>query len=826
MKFDSYQRFLKSEIYKECVLLELQGKPLPYQNDSGCDDVTSSSAHTSVSSFGKQASVDQILSGNGTGTKADKTKSKRRSLIPWHRIKNSIISHKAASLSSMPSQSSKDGQYTGANSGPSSTSNPSNQSSTKRQPMMMRKITNSITKIRSKSLDDHLTNHIKPIGSNGDAAIAAANAATNVNVKNKSGKESSNSSSSTRTNTPSSTITGKSSSMDKSTMDHKSSMNHGDSRNSLMNSQTCGSDSIDLSEHNNVFSPSPDNIGSIEIDERPCTMSNESGNSGTSSTEQSPINSNRTNTVATAFNHNCNRDNCHFLRVVFPDRSQTVVPSTPNETVETLIQRLLIKRSLQYYAYEVYVTGDNNKPLDPNTNINTLGCTEIRVEQRVLFQMDFPNGDSIGIKTRPNKLCTDVFIPLLIKFKYKPEHIVLTINGGNGEELQLSQPVSSIDGQRIIASLRDDVEEWGLDQSGRSNIPVALCSSKHNDTTIGPGDDTQSDAFYKEINDQQHNLMPCTVKPSPTTSPYKIVNSEILQVANQAQQSQSSLLISTSSVAYGITGSTTLNQPSSINRNHHHHSLEESSKMDNLPNTVRRFNSIGGQQQILSSEKKPDQTMATTTTQPLPSLESVERNSYKANPLRELANHHHFISAYHETIPVSDQYILHSNNGIYDLKSSSKHGALQSGHQRYHSEMEPGSSSSPPPLPPKSTLNLASQQQTVATIPPPPPRPVLSSKANVQVQQQQQITGQSIAFPVHQHQHHHHHPHHPLLYHNHNTNAHHHHLQQQHHHHHHYHQHQLQHQQANVVSNKGGGTNVSGGSTTTTTVIAGDASYV
>ena len=66
MKFDSYQRFLKSEIYKECVLLELQGKPLPYQNDSGCDDVTSSSSHTSVSSFNKQTSVNQILSGNGT----------------------------------------------------------------------------------------------------------------------------------------------------------------------------------------------------------------------------------------------------------------------------------------------------------------------------------------------------------------------------------------------------------------------------------------------------------------------------------------------------------------------------------------------------------------------------------------------------------------------------------------------------------------------------------------------------------------------------------------------------------------------------------------
>lgn len=33
MKFDSYPRFIKSDVYKECLLAELQGRPQPYPGD-------------------------------------------------------------------------------------------------------------------------------------------------------------------------------------------------------------------------------------------------------------------------------------------------------------------------------------------------------------------------------------------------------------------------------------------------------------------------------------------------------------------------------------------------------------------------------------------------------------------------------------------------------------------------------------------------------------------------------------------------------------------------------------------------------------------------
>lgn len=33
MKQDSYSRFLKSDLYKQCVMSEMEGKPLPFLGD-------------------------------------------------------------------------------------------------------------------------------------------------------------------------------------------------------------------------------------------------------------------------------------------------------------------------------------------------------------------------------------------------------------------------------------------------------------------------------------------------------------------------------------------------------------------------------------------------------------------------------------------------------------------------------------------------------------------------------------------------------------------------------------------------------------------------
>lgn len=304
MKFDSYIRFLKSDIYEKCSILDLKGKPLPYETDDTLDDDPSCDNYNPVrtriagSSTGSTIGGQSIANGKNISTAAKK----RRSFIPWAKIKSSI-NNKAASLSSMPATKA---ELIGS-----------------KKQYMMRKITNSITKIRSKSLDEHLTNHVQKHSSEPHS--------------------------------------------------HSSSI---DKTSTILSMAPNSSESIDSSDHNNVFttagSPVSSGIGKI-VSDLACSIST-SQSAGTSppppisgtsisnaSTGSEPAlpSSSSISYPSSSFNHNCNRDNCHFLRIVFPDRSQTVVPSSPSETIENLLQKLIDKRSLKYLAWDVFTTGND-----------------------------------------------------------------------------------------------------------------------------------------------------------------------------------------------------------------------------------------------------------------------------------------------------------------------------------------------------------------------------------------------------------------------------------------------------------------------------------
>ncbi|XP_076062150.1 regulator of G protein signaling family member locomotion defects isoform X7 [Oratosquilla oratoria] len=71
MKFDSYSRFLKSNLYKDCMACDLRGQPLPYPGDDTLDPDLRISQDDSHIKLKK--------------SKSDADERRRKSLLPWHR---------------------------------------------------------------------------------------------------------------------------------------------------------------------------------------------------------------------------------------------------------------------------------------------------------------------------------------------------------------------------------------------------------------------------------------------------------------------------------------------------------------------------------------------------------------------------------------------------------------------------------------------------------------------------------------------------------------------------------------------------------------------
>lgn len=207
MKFDCYQRFLKSEVYKECVTLELQGKSLPYETDAQME---------SEEAF-KTSQLNTI-------------KPKKRSFIPWHRLKTS-----------------------------------------KAEKQQLKQLSAKQTYVRKPN-------------------------ATNLKPR------------------------------PHSAYDLTSNSSLSANRSDVTGSQSSIASSEPIGKQNAILSKSRESI-------------------------------NKLNGFPALNGHHCHDDNCHLFRVILPDHSQAVVPLMEGQKIGQMIEKLLQKRSLNYSAFDVFVTG-------------------------------------------------------------------------------------------------------------------------------------------------------------------------------------------------------------------------------------------------------------------------------------------------------------------------------------------------------------------------------------------------------------------------------------------------------------------------------------
>jgi hypothetical protein len=95
----------------------------------------------------------------------------------------------------------------------------------------------------------------------------------------------------------------------------------------------------------------------------------------------------------------------------------------------------------------------------------TLGCTEVRVEPRVLFRLELPSKKSIGVKAKPAKLAKDVLGPILSQYGWNLD--LMTVRRESDQQpVDLSATVASIDNCRLVVLPRSSTEiRCGLDRT-------------------------------------------------------------------------------------------------------------------------------------------------------------------------------------------------------------------------------------------------------------------------------------------------------------------------------------------------------------------------
>ena len=154
----------------------------------------------------------------------------------------------------------------------------------------------------------------------------------------------------------------------------------------------------------------------------------------------------------------CDKEACSLTRFILPDRATTVVSTPSGETIRSLVSRLLDKRGLKFTSFDAFTTG-NDKPLDLSEDCSTLGCSEVRVEPRVLFRLELPSKKSIGVKAKQTKLVEEVLGPILSQYGWNLAEMTVRLDrsGSQGSgSVELRASVTSIDNTRLVVTHRED----------------------------------------------------------------------------------------------------------------------------------------------------------------------------------------------------------------------------------------------------------------------------------------------------------------------------------------------------------------------------------
>ncbi|GAB6023290.1 hypothetical protein CHUAL_008099 [Chamberlinius hualienensis] len=218
-------------------------------------------------------------------------------------------------------------------------------------------------------------------------------------------------------------------------------------------------------------------------------------------------------------------DGVSYCRILLPDQSTTIVSVKPNETIGSCLNRVLDRRGMCFSGYEAHF-GNSEKEIDLEGDCTLINGQEIRIEERVTFQIELPNQKKfVSVKAKPNISLADALRPVLLKFGH-PIDSVSVLQNGIGEKVDVTMLASAFDSNRLIIQKKN---------SGLRNGKAPLTNDSSDSTTETTWKAVDC-SYTQENNSQGKN---CTMKPpvAPTTQKKKD-NEEMYHLWKRAQCSR------------------------------------------------------------------------------------------------------------------------------------------------------------------------------------------------------------------------------------------------------------------------------------------------
>ncbi|KAK1122555.1 hypothetical protein K0M31_009005 [Melipona bicolor] len=140
-----------------------------------------------------------------------------------------------------------------------------------------------------------------------------------------------------------------------------------------------------------------------------------------------------------------------LCRVILPDGSTTVVPTSQMESIKDVVTRLLDKRALRYSNYDVLILA-TDETIDTKYPSSVLAGQEVEVVPTKILKVDLPSRRTITVIAHKGKTLKDVLRPLLNKYGFNLE-IITTWS----ENHRISMDIQAIDApaRLVLTSIKD-----------------------------------------------------------------------------------------------------------------------------------------------------------------------------------------------------------------------------------------------------------------------------------------------------------------------------------------------------------------------------------